>query len=452
MRTALLLTFGLGVTLVSGRAHALQSMEAFLAAAHEHNPEVQAADASMRQREAEALQARGKLLPSLTARGAFVHNQYEAVATLPAAAGAPPITLTIQPQNQLDAFFTLDVPLVDLAQFARYGSAKIQAELADATRAVTRRQLDERVIRAYALLNGASAVVRSAEQSVNVADKNRAQVTDRVKGGVSSELDYERANANYERAKQDLADGQLSRTLAARSLETLSRITPEAVGDFPDDDLHSETPLPEWVARATEELPERRVSQIERRYADAGRDAARLAFVPVLSAQAQEHLTNATGFTGRVSSYTLSAVATVRFDFGLVPQIDAAKAASENVAARAEGTRRSTEDAIVEAWHRIGANIVKAQAARAQAKSFARAAQIASDRYELGAATQLDVTQAQRDAFVADVGRIQSNLDLMQSRAILRLVSGYPPNAQSPSAPVSSVPPLRSGPATKESK
>lgn len=438
MRTLLFLSFmsGATVSFVAPRAHALQPLETFLEAAHKQNPDVQAADATLRQREAEVGQARGKLLPSLGARGSITHNQFEAIATLPGAPGTPPTTLTIIPRNQLDAFFTLDVPLIDLSQYARYGAQKVQVELADAARAVTRRTLDERVIRAYSLLTGATALIRSAEKSVEVADKNRAQVADRVDAGVASELDLARAVASVERARQDVADGELTRVLAARSLETLSRVTPEPVTNFPDDDLHAEAPIVEWTARAGGDvLPERRLAEAEKRFAEAGRDAAKLAFIPVLSAQAQERLTNATGFTGRVGNYTISATLAFRFDFGQLATVDVAKAASENVAARAESTRRNTEDAIVEAWHRITANVAKAKAARAQFTAAERAAVIAQDRYALGAATQLDVTQAQRDAFIADVGRIQSNLDLAQARALLRLVSGQPIIAASPAQP-----------------
>jgi outer membrane protein TolC len=108
----------------------------------------------------------------------------------------------------------------------------------------------------------------------------------------------------------------------------------------------------------------------------------------------------------------------------LPAQQDIAHAASDVTRARAEGTRRSTEDAIVEAWQRVATNIVKARAARAQLVANEAALRIAQDRYAIGASTQLDVMQAQRDAFAADVARIQADLDLAQTRALLRLASG----------------------------
>ena len=94
--------------------------------------------------------------------------------------------------------------------------------------------------------------------------------------------------------------------------------------------------------------------------------------------------------------------------------------------ARADGTLRDTEDVVLEAWHRVGTGIAKARASRAQAHAAERAARITEDRYAAGTVTQLDVTQAARDAFAADVGRIQADLDLAQARHVLRIAAGKP--------------------------
>lgn len=425
-RTAPLAAFVLVALGAPSTAHALQPLDTFLAGARSNHPDALAADATYRQREAEVGQARGRLLPSFTARGTYTHNQFEAI--------TPPQlgSLVITPQNQLDAIFLLDVPIVDLAQFARYGAQKTQAELADASRALTRRGLEERVVRTYYLFAATTGLRNQADRSLALAEKNKKNVADRLEAGLASELDLERANANVERAKQDVADALLSQQLAARNLETLSRVKPEAATVFPEDDLHDEGTLDSWIADIDPNMPERRMSEAERKLAEASRDAAKLTFAPALSAQAQERLTNATGFTGRVGTYTLSATLSFRFDFGQIAQLDAAKAAQEGAVARAEGTRRSTEDTVAEAYNRINANLAKARAARAQAKATDRAAVIAEDRYQAGTSTELDVTQAQRDAFSANVARIQSDLDLAQARAVLRIATGKPLSFRNP--------------------
>ncbi|MFO0666694.1 MAG: TolC family protein [Polyangiaceae bacterium] len=438
MRTFLSGAVAAGVSLATFPAFGLQPLEAFLDGAHKRNPDMIAADASVRQKDAEADVARGKLLPSFTARGVYTRNQFEAVFNTPNGA------ITILPQDQFDAFFLLDVPIVDAAQFARYGGARILKEIAEASKGLTQRAIDERVVRAYVTVAATTNLGRSAEKSFELAEKNRKSVEDRVTAGVASELDLERAKANVERAKQDIADANLSRVLAIRTLETLTRIKPEEATQFPEDDLHEEAPLASWVALADGNLPERRLSEAERRLALSTRDSAKLAFIPALGGQAQERFTNATGFAGRVGAYTLSASLTFRFDFGLVAQLDSTRAAADVSVAKAEGVRRSSEDAIVEAWYRIGASIAKGRAARAQARAATRAATIAEDRYAAGAATQLDVTTAQRDAFAAEVGRIGADLDLTLARAVLRLASGKPTTFRGPvpsASPAPSAPP-----------
>jgi outer membrane protein TolC len=91
---------------------------------------------------------------------------------------------------------------------------------------------------------------------------------------------------------------------------------------------------------------------------------------------------------------------------------------------RLERSERAAADATFEAFRRIEAGIVKSRAARVQAQAAARAAELSQIRYEAGVATQLDVTQAQRDAFLASAARIQADSDLAYARAALRLAVG----------------------------
>jgi len=55
--------------------------------------------------------------------------------------------------------------------------------------------------------------------------------------------------------------------------------------------------------------------------------------------------------------------------------------------------------------------------------AFQAAAQ-ARTRYAVGNIAQLDLLQAQRDAFIADVNRIQADAELANARTQLRLASG----------------------------
>jgi outer membrane protein TolC len=74
----------------------------------------------------------------------------------------------------------------------------------------------------------------------------------------------------------------------------------------------------------------------------------------------------------------------------------------------------------------VRADIAKDRAARAEAEATALAARYAAECYTRGGCAQLDVVLAQRDAYSAEVARLQAGADLGFSRARLRLEAGRP--------------------------
>ena len=63
-------------------------------------------------------------------------------------------------------------------------------------------------------------------------------------------------------------------------------------------------------------------------------------------------------------------------------------------------------------------------AVRTVDRRSSRASEQARSRYQAGTTTQLELLQAPRDAFAAEVARIQADADLLNSRAQLRLSAG----------------------------
>lgn len=413
--------------LVAPLAHATQPLEAFLERSKTHSFEAREATATEQQRDAEASAALGKLTPSFSARGVYTRNQEEVAAQLPGL----PEKLVITPLNQLDAYLQLDVPIVDLASYHRYKAATALRESASEQRGATTIDVSRSVARAYYQFLGASALVQSAQESIKSAQANLKNVDDRRAAGASTDLDHERAAASVARAEQDLADAELSAALAARSLETLSGLTPDPAQTFAEDDLHSEGSLGAWVTLAGT-TPNQRVAQKVSEASEQNRKAANRALWPTLAGSAQERITNATGFGGRNNSYTLQLVLSWRLDYGTWASSDAQAAALEVQRVRVERTRRASEDAAFEAFKRVDAGIAKSRSARAQAKAATRAAELSQERYTAGVATQLDVTQAQRDAFLATAAKIQADADLASSRASLRLATGVPVSDKRP--------------------
>lgn len=407
----------------SSAAHATESLEVFLEHAKNQSFDAREAQITARQRDAEADASLGKLLPAFTARGTYTRNQEEVAIQNPAAPGSDPIVIT--PLNQLDASFLLEVPILDLASYHRYRAAKVLSKSAEIQTQATTLDVSRSVARAYYQFLGASSTVSSAEESIKAAQANLQQVEDRHSAGAATDLDRERARAAVSRAEQDLADQQLGVALAARSLETFSGMLPSSAGALPEDDLHAEGSLDRWL-KLSSETPSQKVARQLEEAATENRKAAKRAYLPTLNGSAEERISNATGFGGRNTNYTLKLNLVWRLDYGLVGNDHAQSAALDLQKVRAERTRRSGEDAVFEAFKRVEASIAKSRAARDQERSAKRAAELASDRYGAGVATQLDVTEAQRDAFSASAARIQADSDLAYYRAALRIAAGVP--------------------------
>ena len=410
-----------------GSAQATQPLDAFLERAKTHSFDAREATAMEQQRASEADAAVGRLTPSFSARGVYTRNQYESAVQLPGTA----TKLVITPLNQLDAFLQLDVPILDLANYHRYKAASAVAASATEQKGATTVDVSRSVAKSYYQFLGADALVQSARESIKAALANLKNVDDRRAAGAATDLDHERAAASVARAEQDLADAELSAALAGRALETFSGLTPGPAEPMPEDDLHGEGQLGPWLALAAS-TPSQRVARRLGEAAEQNRKAANRALFPTLAGSAQERITNATGFSGRTSAYTLQLVLSWRLDYGTIASNDAQSAALEVQRVKVERSRRAAEDGAFEAFRRVEAGVAKSRAARAQASAAARAAALSADRYSAGVATQLDVTQAQRDAFLAAAAQIQADADLAFARASLRLASGVPVSDKRP--------------------
>lgn len=407
-------------------ASATEPLSTFLEAAEKGGYETREQRAVTEQRSYESQAALGRLLPSLNARGTLTHNQYGAElppGTFPGQ--VDPITIT--PQNQFDATFTLTVPLVDLAQAARYGQARHIEKAARAQVEAAGSDLSRAVAQAYYTYVGASALVEAAKSGVSVAEENLKFVTSRRELGAVASLDLERAKANLERAKRDLVDARLVATSAARNLETLSGIWPSPADAYPEETLAEEAPLSEWLGAT--DTPSDRVSRELDLAAKSAKRAAAYSLLPTLSASATERITNATGFVGQASSYMIQGVLNWNLDYATYSTAKAQAAAAEVQKIRSERTRRGVEDSIFDAHQRVQASIEKSASARVEAAASLEAARLSLEGYRAGALTQLDVTQSQRDAFLAEAAKIKADSDLALARVLLRVAAGKPIDA-----------------------
>jgi outer membrane protein TolC len=404
-------------------ALALQPLDEFVAAAKAQSLDNREAQATAAQRAEEARQAWGRIGPSLSAKGTYTRNQYDSSTNIQTGPTSF-TTVTIAPYDQLDAVFALNLPLVDVGGWQRIGGAAASADAARLRAQGTALEVEKGVVRAYYQVVAAEATLAAAERALATASESRAIVATRREAGAASDLDVERARAAVERQRQIVATAEQGRAVARRSLSSLAGLAPsEGSAALPDDGL-GEEPALATLEPAVANLPGVRAAALDTRAADRSASAAWAALAPTVTASATERLSNATGFTGHVSTWAVGVTAAWSVDASAVYAARAQGAARAVADVREKRAAQQARDELHGAFQEVRAGLAKVRAARAEAEASARAARLARDRYQAGAATQLDVQQAERDAFAGEVARIQAQADLAYARAAVRLDSG----------------------------
>ena len=419
-------------SLIPGRANALQPLAEFLGSATQRNFDNLEARATAVQRLQEAGQAWARLLPSLTVQADYIRNQYLGAAEIPTGVpGTGGVLQTrhvvITPTDQRDASLAAALSIIDVAAWDNAHAGDANREAQQARVAATALQVQEAVAQTYYQLIGASAVAQAARRTLSAAEDNARYLDTRFRAGLALDLDLKRALAEVERDRQAIEDADYSTVTLRRSLETLTGLTPEGdsvqdVPALPVDELREERPLAEWTT-SVEDLPSVQAAAHDQRAADRTADAALAALYPTLSAQFTERATNAVGF-GQSPYYAAEVLATWKFDLASFESASAKRAATEASVVRYDRARATAADTLFNDWHSVRTQIAKARAARTSLESSRLALSVAREKYGSGKATLLDVVQAARDAFSAEVTDIQAEADLASARAALQLSAG----------------------------
>ena len=397
---------------------ALQPLDVFVASARERNPDSLEAKAGLSQQNAQSDVALGRVLPGISARGAYTRNQYGTTVDL----GSGPITVV--PDHQWDGSTTVTVPLIDAAGWARVAAAKTTADAAGFQLASARLQVEAQVAQNYYQLIADFALVAVSGTALEVSKESLRLAQNRLAAGVAPALEVDRARADVEQQTQQLAAALLQLSLAARALESNSGVFPDLSVPAPlADDLHNEPALASFESELNR-LPAVVAASGSTRAAEQDAGAQRFALLPSVAGTFSERGTTAPGFTGHDWTWQAAINFAWSFDLTSIASIRSQDAGADVARARELRVRLAARDAIHRQWETVAASIARSRSARAGRVAAAHAAQQAHDRYQVGTITQLDLLQAQRDAFAAEVARIQADADLVNARAQLRLAAG----------------------------
>ncbi|MDP1921252.1 MAG: TolC family protein [Myxococcales bacterium] len=402
-----------------------KTLKEFLASADEQNIDRRISLEQRQRAEAEFRAAWTSLLPSLSASATWTHNQFEAVANFPNPATGVVTKLIIAPQDQFDGVLRVDVPLIDTTRWFRALATNTAQQSAAEREQLTRDLVKRQVVGAYYGYAAALAVRESAKKSVGVAETQLKFIDVRVGAGAATELEQLRARAELARNRQVVADVESLVATSRRTLQTVSFLEPPAEVGLPVDDLHAEA-APATFEERVPELPTVKAAELDAEAAGKLATASRLALVPVVAGQFTQRFTNATGFQNQSAVYNAGIGLQWRLDVPTFQNMSVQSSAESTAKLAAERTRLQARDAIFQDWNRLEAARQKADLVVAQVTAAQRASQVAKDRYAVGAATQVDVIQAERDVFSAEVSQIQARTELATARASLRLSAGMP--------------------------
>ncbi len=402
-----------------------KTLKDFLASADDQNVDRRISLEQRQRAEAEFRAAWTGLLPTLSASATWTHNQFEAVANFPNPATGVVTKLIIAPQDQFDGVLRVDVPLFDTTRWFRALATDTAQQSAAEREQLTRDLVKRQVVGAYYGYAAALAVRESAKKSVGVAETQLKFIDVRVGAGAATELEQLRARAELARNRQVVADVESLVATSRRTLQTVSFLEPPSEVGLPVDDLHSE-PAPATFEAHVPELPTVKAADLDAEAAAKLATASRLALVPIVAGQFTQRFTNATGFQNQSAVYNAGIGLQWRLDVPTFQNMSVQASAEATAKLGAERTRLQARDAIFQDWNRLEAARQKADLVVAQVTAAQRASQVAKDRYAVGAATQVDVIQAERDVFSAEVAQIQARTELATARASLRLSAGLP--------------------------
>ena len=405
----------------------LRPLADVLAAARTHAVDNREARALAAQSGARHRRAIATLLPSLSASAGYTRNQLEIAASFPDGAGGT-AQAVITAQDQLEATLGVEATLFDYGALRALGGTAASVDAADADVEASESRTDRAVIEAFFQYVGGEGLCDASRQAESASARNAAVVAARRDAGLASELDVARAEAAVARAAQARSEAELAARRAARLLRTLSGLAVTGEAPTLTDALEGVPPLAQLVA-GVERLPAVRAAHAQRRSAEANAGAAWGALLPRVTASFRERITNAPGF-GPSALWSAGLAASWRLDAGDVAALREGAAAAEVARIRADRADELARDAIEDAWQVVQARLAQARAARSERDTAARAAEVARTRYAAGTATALEVVEAERDAFAADVARVRADTELAYARAALRLAAGQPPRVE----------------------
>jgi outer membrane protein TolC len=411
-------------------------------------------------------QARAALMPTVSVQGSYTHNYKEVdfnaadleaptfavadsirtttniagqAAAIQAAEDQSRAALASQPlvvitkDDALDGGVNASVPLIAPASWYALGAAHRGREATGANFQVTEASVLLSVAQAYFSAAGTDELVLARTDAVAVATETFDVAKARVAAELANQVESTRAETALVRAQQDLAEAQNTRDAAHRGLATLIGVKDTLIVQ-PVKDLPAEPGALDGLVRDGEShRPELVAERANIASAEATAKASGWRWSPTLSAFANAHLSNYTGFSGDKYSWALGVeLGWVAFDGGVRDaQRHLAEAQRRQAETRLELVADSVSDEVTNARGTLDTKRKGVGSAQRAVELGRETLRLVRAQYEAGTAKQLDVLQAQDVLVSAEVALAQAHFDVGLADLQLKRASGeFPGRAQ----------------------
>jgi outer membrane protein len=323
---------------------------------------------------------------------------------------------------------TVEQPLFDLGTRANVTAARLDRQVAAATRLMVGHELAVSVTTAYGRVLLAIGARRSAEAAVATALADRELARNRRDAGLATDADVLQVDVYVARAHEQriqaaaderIARARLNQVMGEPLGEVFVLAPAEAVG------VTDVTDVAALEAMALEYRPEVTLAARQEDFARANETAARTAFLPQISLQGGWEF-NGDAWSSRASSWVVGAVARINLFRGFADKARLAEA-------RDRVARRAIERTKVDTAARLDVHIAVArlEAARASvavgrdAVTQARESQrITRDRYEAGLEDVTSLLRSAEAVVQAETQEVAAHIAVLTESAALRRALG----------------------------
>jgi hydrophobe/amphiphile efflux-1 (HAE1) family protein len=372
----------------------------------------------------EAKAARSKVnsawRPDVKAVGTYTHNSDEAsfdfagmAKGLASAFGLPmtpeqlsklPTPTVIQKHDTVSAVLNVDQTLFAMQPILAGRAADLGLQAQEQGLEAARREIAFRMAEAFHQMAGLERLIRAAERARDLALDRWKQADIRRSKGAEGELPGLRAEAEKQKAEQDLARAAMGRE---QLLEVVGMLmgepAPAALAEPPPVEPAAGA-VGDLVARAIRQRPDLRAREGAVAAARAMQREAELRWLPLLAGNGYVRWSDTKGFTGQNWLWAVSANLVVPlYDRGMrYAELTERKAAVARAEAELGAAQRQLEWQVKQALHEAQLQERVLAVAKAQADVARKAKMIVDKSQVAGAVTNLEVAEADAQLRMAE--------------------------------------------------